>query len=49
VNQSDLVVIVTYGGPAALNLAGFTSGTFLQQSPPARDIFFLNAGLTYRF
>jgi hypothetical protein len=34
---------------AALTLAGFTTGAFLQQSPPARDIVFLNAGLTYRF
>jgi hypothetical protein len=34
---------------AALNLAGFTAGTFLQQSPPSRDILFLNVGLTYRF
>jgi hypothetical protein len=34
---------------AVLNLAGFTTGTFLQQSAPARDIVFLNAGLTYRF
>ena len=34
---------------AALNFAGFATGTFLRQSPPARSIVFLNAGLTYRF
>ncbi len=34
---------------AALNLAGFVSGTFLQQSPPSNDIGFANVGLTYRF
>jgi hypothetical protein len=34
---------------AALNLAGFTTGAFLQQSPPSKDIVFINAGLTYRF
>jgi hypothetical protein len=34
---------------AALNLAGFLTGTFLQQSPPSRDIAFVNIGLTYRF
>jgi hypothetical protein len=34
---------------AALNLAGFLTGTFLQQSPPSKDIAFVNIGLTYRF
>ena len=34
---------------AALNLAGFVTGTFLQQSPPSKDIVFVNIGLTYRF
>jgi hypothetical protein len=34
---------------AALNLAGFIPGTFLQQSPPSEKIVFVNAGLTYRF
>jgi hypothetical protein len=34
---------------AALNLAGFTTGTFLQQSPPSKGIVFFNVGLTYRF
>ena len=34
---------------AALNLAGFVSGTLLQQSPPSKDIGFVNVGLTYRF
>jgi hypothetical protein len=34
---------------AALNLAGFVTGTFLQQSPPSKEIVFVNAGLTYRF
>ena len=34
---------------AALNLAGFLTGTFLQQSPPSKDIGFVNVGLTYRF
>jgi hypothetical protein len=33
----------------ALNLAGSTAGAFLQKSPPSNDIFFVNAGLTYRF
>jgi hypothetical protein len=34
---------------AALNLAGFMTGNFLQKSPPSNDIVFFNAGLTYRF
>jgi hypothetical protein len=34
---------------AALNLAGFLTGTFLQQSSPSKDIAFVNIGLTYRF
>jgi hypothetical protein len=34
---------------AALNVAGFITGTFLQQSPPSKEIVFFNAGLTYRF
>jgi hypothetical protein len=34
---------------AALNLAGFVTGTFLQQSPPSKEIVFVNTGLTYRF
>jgi len=34
---------------AALNLAGFLTGTFLQQSPPSKEIAFVNVGLTYRF
>lgn len=34
---------------AALNLAGFLTGTFLQQSPPSKEIGFVNIGLTYRF
>ena len=34
---------------AALNLAGFITGTFLQQSPPSKEIVFVNIGLTYRF
>jgi hypothetical protein len=34
---------------AALNVAGFIEGTFLQQSPPSKEIVFFNAGLTYRF
>ena len=34
---------------AALNVAGFITGTFLQQSPPSEEIVFFNAGLTYRF
>ncbi len=34
---------------AAVNLAGFLSGTFLQQSPPSKEIAFVNIGLTYRF
>jgi hypothetical protein len=34
---------------AALNLAGFVTGTSLQQSPPSKDIGFVNVGLTYRF
>jgi|SRR5215472_10890016 len=34
---------------AALNLAGFITGTFLQQSPPSKEIAFVNIGLTYRF
>src|SRR5215469_189680 len=34
---------------AALNLAGFLTRTFLQQSPPSKDIVFVNVGLTYRF
>jgi hypothetical protein len=34
---------------AALNVAGFITGTFLQQSPPSKGIVFFNAGLTYRF
>src|SRR5580704_13343816 len=34
---------------AAFNLAGFVPGTFLQQSPPSKDIVFVNVGLTYRF
>jgi Alginate export len=34
---------------AALNLAGFITGTFLQQSPPSNEIAFVNLGLTYRF
>ncbi len=34
---------------AALNLAGFVTGTFLRQSPPSKDIGFVNIGLTYRF
>jgi hypothetical protein len=32
-----------------LNVAGFITGTFLQQSPPSKEIVFFNAGLTYRF
>jgi len=34
---------------AALNLAGSIAGTFLQQSPPSKEIAFVNIGLTYRF
>jgi hypothetical protein len=34
---------------AALNVAGFITGTFLQQSPPSNEIVFFNAGPTYRF
>ena len=34
---------------AALNLAGFITGTFLEQSPPSKAIVFVNVGLTYRF
>jgi hypothetical protein len=34
---------------AAVNLAGFLAGTFLQQSPPSKEIVFFNLGLTYRF
>jgi hypothetical protein len=34
---------------AALNLAGSIPGTFLQQSPPSKEIVFVNIGLTYRF
>ena len=34
---------------AALNLAGFVTGTFLHQSPPSKEIVFVNVGLTYRF
>ena len=34
---------------AAFNLAGFVPGTFLHQSPPSKDIVFVNVGLTYRF
>lgn len=34
---------------AALNVAGFITGTFLQQSPPSKEIVFFNAGLMYRF
>jgi hypothetical protein len=34
---------------AALNLAGFMTGTFLKQSPPSNSIVFANVGLTYRF
>ncbi len=34
---------------AALNLAGFMTGTFLKQSPPSNAIVFANVGLTYRF
>jgi hypothetical protein len=34
---------------AALNLAGFITGTFLQESPPSKEIAFVNLGLTYRF
>ena len=34
---------------AALNLAGFITGTFLKQSPPSKEIVFVNVGLTYRF
>jgi hypothetical protein len=34
---------------AAVNLAGFLTGTFLQQSPPSKEIVFFNLGLTYRF
>jgi len=34
---------------AALNLAGFITGTFLQQSPPSKEIVFVNVGLTCRF
>jgi len=34
---------------AALNVAGFITGTFLQQSPPSKESVFFNAGLTYRF
>ena len=34
---------------AALNVAGFVTGTFLQQSPPSKEIVFVNIGLTYRF
>jgi hypothetical protein len=34
---------------AALNLAGFLTGPFLQESPPSKEIVFLNLGLTYRF
>ena len=34
---------------AALNVAGFITGTFLQQSPPSNEIAFVNLGLTYRF
>lgn len=29
--------------------AGFVTGTFLQQSPPSKEIVFVNIGLTYRF
>jgi len=31
---------------AALNLAGFMTGTFLKQSPPSNAIVFVNVGLT---
>jgi hypothetical protein len=34
---------------AALNLAGSIAGTFLQRSPPSKEIAFVNIGLTYRF
>lgn len=33
---------------AALNVTGFITGTFLQQSPPSKEIVFFNAGLALR-
>ena len=33
----------------ALTVAGFFPGAFLKQTPPAKTITFVNAGITYRF
>lgn len=52
-NQPNLKIrwAISEHALAALNLAGFVSGTFLQQSAPSKDIGFANVGLslTYRF
>jgi hypothetical protein len=45
----EIRIAITQHLTGALNAAGSFPGTFLRQSPPAQNIAFTNAGVTYRF